>query len=106
MPPRLRQCADRPLDIAEHFPPEQVVLGLEPLEHVALAEERDAFARDRVHLRELLGELLRQLRTGGLELRPGDDPPANRLPFDELHREGVTPAELAEVTDWSRNAYA
>ena len=85
---------------------DRVELVLEALEHVAGAKERQLGRRDRVHLRELFGELERQRFAALGELRPGDDPPADRLAADALGCERLASAELAEVAVGARHAHA
>src|SRR5262245_7952176 len=77
---------------------DRVELIAEALEHVAWAEERHPLGRDRVNLRELLGELEIELRR-----RLPHDPPPDRLTLDQLHRERLVAAELAQVCDRVRD---
>jgi hypothetical protein len=86
--------------------PDGVELVLELLQHVPVAEERDGLGIDRVHVRQLVGELQRQRLARGGELRPADDPPADRLAVDTRRRKGLTAAELAQVADRARHVHA
>src|SRR5215216_3925 len=80
---------------------DRVQLVLEAFEDVARPEEGQPLRRDRVDLRDLLRELRLEPRRW-----IADDSPADCLAFDELHRERVPAAELAEVSERPRHLHA
>ena len=83
-----------------------VELDLEPLEHVARPEERNGLGRERVHLRELVGELTRQRLARCGELRVANDPASDRLALDPLDHERLAAAHVVEVCVRPRHAHA
>src|SRR5437870_2285407 len=95
--PVLAQPPEAVLDRRMWFP-DRVELVLEPREEVARGEERHAFVRNRVNLGELRRELEREARRW-----VSDDAAPDRLALDQLHREGLAAAELAEVRDRPRH---
>ena len=80
-----------------------VVELLDETIHRRLLEERQAFGRDRVDLRELLRELERQARRHGIH--PHDAPP-DRLAVDPLHDERLAAVEVGDVADRPRHLHA